>query len=68
LIERVSRLAFALENHLLAVSTEVTFARAGALEGELPDARNKRRFGFLSTKLFDPTQMDQAKTRQHTCK
>ena len=41
LVEGVACLAFALEDHLLAIAAEVPFAGAGALEGQLPDVGDK---------------------------
>tara|TARA_B100000678_G_scaffold23626_1_gene17975 strand:+ start:1332 stop:1727 length:396 start_codon:yes stop_codon:yes gene_type:complete len=42
LVERIASLPFALKDQLGAVGAEVAFAAAPALEGELPDTREKR--------------------------
>ena len=45
LVERILRLAFALEDERLAVRREITFATAFALEDELACVGDELRFG-----------------------
>jgi hypothetical protein len=50
LIERITRLAFTLENHLLTITAKVAFTGPGTFEGQLPDPRYKACFGACAAR------------------